>query len=72
MAVRQVQPANVILVVDRQLLGFDLLEINAIKELGGVHLTESGEMHFGNLNRCAAISMDEPDFSMTFNQSKNV
>ena len=49
------------LVVDKQLLGFD-----AIKELSGVYLTESGKTHFGGLNRCAAISIDELDFSVTY------
>ena len=59
-----------ILFVDGWLLGFNLLlEIDAIKELGGVHLTESGEACFGNPNRCAAILIDEPDFSVTFNRS---
>ena len=57
------------LVVDKQLLGFDLLlGIDAIKELGGVYLTESGKACFGGLNRCAAISIDEPDFSVTYNR----
>ena len=56
------------LVVNEQLLGFDLLlGIDAIKEIDGVYLTESGEARFGGLNRCAAISVDEPDFSMTYN-----
>ena len=51
---------------DKQLLGFDLLlGINAIKLLGGVYLTESGEARFGGLNSCAAISINEPDFSVT-------
>ena len=59
-----------VLVVDKQLLGFNLLlGIDAIKELGGVYLTESGEARFGGLNRCAAISIDEPDFSMTYDHS---
>ena len=59
------QPVIVeVLVVDRRLLGFDLLlRIDVIKELGGVHLTESGEVHLRNPNRCAAISIDEPNFS---------
>ena len=58
------------LVVDEQLLGFDLLlGIDAIKELGGVYLTESGKARFGGLNRCAAISIDEPDFSVTYDRS---
>ena len=57
------------LVVDKQLLGLDLLlGIDAIKLLSGVYLTESGEARFGGLNRCAAISIDEPDFSMTYDR----
>ena len=58
------------LVVDKQQLGFDLLlGIKVIKELGGVYMTESGEVRFGGLNRCAAISIDEPDFSVTYDCS---
>ena len=57
------------LVVDKQLLGFDLLlGIDAIKLLGGVYLKESGEARFGGLNRCTAISINEPDFSMTYDR----
>ena len=59
-----------VLAVDKQLLGFDLLlGIDAIKELVGVYLTESGEARFWGLNRCAAISIDEPDFSVTYDCS---
>ena len=59
-----------VLVVDGQFLGFDLLlGIDVIKELGGVHLIKLGEAHFGNSNRCDTISIDEPDFSVTFDQS---
>ena len=58
------------LVVDKQLLGFDLLlGIDAIKELVGVYLTESGEARFEGLNICAAISIDELDFSVTYDRS---
>ena len=58
------------LVVDKQLLGFDLLlGINAIKELSDVYLTESGKAHFGGLNRCAAISIDKLDFTVTYDCS---
>ena len=58
------------LVVDKQLLGFDLLlGIDVIKELGSVNLTESGKACFGGLNRCAAISINELDFSMTYDCS---
>ena len=57
------------LVVDKQLLGFDLLlGIDAIKLLGGVYLTESGKARFGGLNRCAAISINEPDYSVTYDR----
>ena len=57
------------LVVDKQLLGFDLLlGIDAIKEHGGVYLTESGEVRFGGLHRCAAISIDEPVFGVTYDR----
>ena len=34
------------LIVDGQLLGFDLLGINAIRELGGLYLAWSGEVYF--------------------------
>ena len=58
------------LVVDKQLLGFDLLlGIDALKELGGVYLTESDKAHFGSLNRYAAISINDPDFSVTYDRS---
>ena len=58
------------LVIDKQLLGFNLLlGINVIKELGGVYLTESGKAHFGCLNRCVAISINEPDFGVTYDHS---
>ena len=69
--VDQVPAVNIkALVVDKQLLGFDLLlGIDAIKEISGVYLTESGEARFGGLNRCAAISLDELDFSVTYDRS---
>ena len=58
------------LVVDKQLLGFDLLlGIDSIKELNGVYLTESGEARFKGLKRCAAISVNKLDFSMTYDHS---
>ena len=71
MEVGQVPAVNIeALVVDKQLLGFDLLlEIDVIKELGGVYLTESGKADFGGLNRFAAISIDELDFSVTYDCS---
>ena len=50
-------------------MGFDLLlGIDAIKLLGGVYLTESGEARFGGLNRCASIFIDDLDFSVTYDR----
>ena len=58
------------LVVDKELLGFDLLlGINAIKELGGVYLMESGKACLGDLHRCAAISINELNLSVTYGRS---
>ena len=58
------------LVVGKQLLGFDLLlGIDVIKELGGVYLTESSKVRFEGLNRCAAISINELVFSVTYDHS---
>ena len=34
-----------------------------------MHPTESDEVCFRNLNRCAAILFNEPDFGVTFDQS---
>ena len=67
----QARPVIVeVLVVDGLMLGFDLLlEIDAIKVLNGVHLTESGKARFGNPNRCAPISIDKPNISVTFDRS---
>ena len=66
LGLKQARPMIVeVLVVDEQLLGFDLLlGIDAIKELGG-----SGEAHFRNPNKCAAILINETNFSMTFDQN---
>ena len=71
LGLEQVQPVIVeVLIADRQLLEFDHLPgIDVIKELGGVHLTELDEVRFGNLNRCATILIDKPNFSVTFDWS---
>ena len=68
LGLEQVQPVIVeVLVVDRW---FHLLQgIDAIKKLGGMHLTVLGEVHFRNLNRCATISIDKPSFSIMFDRS---
>ena len=63
------------LIAKGQLLGFDLLlRIDTIRELGGVYITRSGEVHFleGSIPQFAAISIDEPNFSAKFDPHKKV
>ena len=58
------------LVVRGKPLGFDLLlDIDAIKALGGGVVGAIGSVQLGNkeIVKCAAISMNEPDFTATFN-----
>ena len=53
------------LVVDGDLLGYDLqLGLNAIRQLGGMAMSDTGEVRFPQRERlmCAAITLDEPDF----------
>ena len=53
-----------VLIVDRELLGFDLLlGLEAIKLLGGITLTSIGEVKFPQCEKppCAAITINEPD-----------
>ena len=60
-----------VLIVDSQLLGFDLLlGIDIIKALGGVRIDGRGEAHFSEAGAplCAAIKLEEPDFSAEFDQ----
>ena len=61
------------LIVDGQ-LRFDLLGIDATRELGGVHIAGSGEVDFlkGDMPQCAGISINEPDFSEEFDHHKKV
>ena len=57
------------LVVHGKPVGFDLLlGVNAIKALGGVVVGPTGSVQFGDrrTTRCAAISINEPDFTATF------
>lgn len=59
-----------VLVIDSTLLGFDLLHgMDIIKNLGRICIKELGEFQFSNLPICAALRIDEPDFSAKFNQS---
>ena len=58
------------LVVHGKPLGFDLLlEIDAIKALGGMVVGPTGLVQLGNkeIVKCAAIFINEPDFTATFN-----
>ena len=53
------------LVVDGDLLGYDLLlGLNAIRQLGGMAISDTGEVRFPQHERliCAAITLEEPDF----------
>ena len=53
------------LVVDGDLLGYDLLlGLNAIRQLGGMAMSDTGKVIFPQHERlmCAAITLDEPDF----------
>ena len=59
-----------VLVVGGKPLGFDLpLGINAIKALGGMVVGPTGSVQLGNkgIVKCAAISINEPNFTATFN-----
>ena len=58
------------LVVHSEPLGFDLLlGIDAIKALGGMVVGPTGSVQLSNkeIVKCAAISINEPDFTATFN-----
>ena len=59
-----------VLVVRGKSLGFDLLlGIDAIKALGGTVVGPTGSVQLGKkeIVKCAAISINEPDFTATFN-----
>lgn len=65
-------PINV-LVVEIELLGFDLhFEMNIIKKLVGVYITELDEVRFCNPPICAAININEPNFSAEFTQHTRI
>ena len=54
-----------------QPLGYDLLlGIDAIRALGGVALWPSGQIRIGSgqVPKCAAITINKPDFTVTFDQ----
>ena len=59
------------LVVNSSLLGFDmLLGMDIIRMLGGVRIDQSGDAIFSRTepHACAAIRIEEPDFSAEFNE----
>ena len=63
------------LVVDWDLLGYDqLLGLNAIRQLGGMAMSDTGEVRFPQHERlmCAAITLDEPDFHSEYDEAKHV
>ena len=61
------------LVVDGDMLGHDLL-LNAIRQLGGMAMSNTGEVRFPQRERlmCAAITLDEPDFDAEYDEAKCV
>ena len=63
------------LVVDGDLLGYDLLlGLSAIRQLGGMAMSDTGEVRFPQRERlmCAAITFDEPDFHAEYDEPKHV
>ena len=63
------------LVVDEALFGYDLLlGLNAIRQLGGMTMSTTGEVKFPQRERlmCAAITLDEPDFHAEYDEAKRV
>lgn len=64
-----------VLVVDGELLGFDLLlGFDAIKKLGRLQITECGDVWFPKhgIVCCTAIKIEEPDFCAEFNPNWNI
>ena len=60
-----------VLVVDGDLLGFDLLlGLDTIKQLGGVTVTGAGEVTFPQCDKpyCAAITITKPDFNAEYDK----
>ena len=57
------------------LFGYDLLlGLNAIRQLGGMTMSATGEVKFPQRERlmCAAITLDEPDFHAEYDEAKRV
>ena len=63
------------LVVDEDLFGYDLLlGLNAIRQLGGMTMSDTGEVKFSQHERlmCTAITLDESDFHAEYDEAKHV
>ena len=63
------------LVVDGDLLGYDLLlGLNAIRQLDGMAMSDTGKVRFPQRERliCAAITLDKPDFHAKYDEDKCV
>ena len=63
------------LVVDGDLLGYDLLlGLNAIRQLGGMAMSDTDKVRFLQHERlmCAAITLDEPDFHAEYDKAKHL
>ena len=61
------------LVLDRDLLGYDLLlGLNVIRQLGGMVMSDTGEVRFPQHERlmCAAITLDEPDLHAEYDEAE--
>lgn len=66
--------AVTVLVVDGELLGYDLLlGMDAITQLGGITVNGAGDVSFSRPNKqmCAAITLDEPDFHAEYDKGTN-
>ena len=62
------------LVVDGELLGYDLLlGTDSIMQLGGITVNSTGNIRFsrGEKHVCAAITLDEPDFHTKYDRDTN-
>ena len=62
-----------VLVVNSKPLRFDLLGMDVIKKLGGVHIDEGSKAHFAEAAHTlgATIELEQPDFRAEFDQSSN-
>ena len=63
----------IVLVTQRDILGFDLLfGYDAIKALGGVLITQAGTVHFLEAPVCATLRIDQPNFKVEFGRHQRI